>query len=292
MACLSGSTTGSSTAIGISSNLSVGMASIDSKSHTNLVATLSPGEKPGYGCFNISLAMICAGLMVLGLSTLIAGGMAGAAVTTLGPGIVILFVLFRAKEKLKEQGSAWNEKSRMYKSGWICHKCGHTWIPGEVPHVENNYNPKPKASGQYKKSLVGVSIVIALFALMALVTPKPTPSKASNPTPSKTIPPTPPKPELVNNNLDPMAMNVKMKHPDWSDEICTAVGKGELVKGMNSAQASATIESKKFLEKPVSTTTGTPAADIVAECKKACSQLSGFSVGSADYNACVYACTH
>jgi len=67
MACLSGSTTGTSTAIGVSSSLSVGMATIDTKSQSNLVAKLKPGPKPGYGCFNICLAIICVVLLPLGL---------------------------------------------------------------------------------------------------------------------------------------------------------------------------------------------------------------------------------
>jgi len=133
MACLSGSTTGTSTAFGISTDLSVGMATIDTKSQSNLVTKLKPGPKPGYGCFNICLAIICVVLLPLGLLvglfSLSKPDAAGPAAVILIPGVALLVYLIQAKENLKKQINLWEGRITVYETGWVCHRCGHVWIP-------------------------------------------------------------------------------------------------------------------------------------------------------------------
>lgn len=296
MACLSGSTTGSSTAIGINTNLSVGVASIDSKSQTHLVSTLKPGPKPSkYGLFNVFMVLIGVFggvvLVLMGIDNLTTFNLEKAAIG-IGLGVMIFVALYKFYKMPSEKVLAWYRKNKLYEKGWICHKCGCAWVPGETPvnlSAAQNY----EKMGIYTKTFIATSSFFILMGIMAFVTPPSTQSKAPNPTPSKPITPTPPKPALTDNKLDPMAMNVKMKHPDWSDAICIAIGKGELVKGMNSEQVTAAIESKKIhVDATPKSTSVTNDEIIVSECITACTQISKFPVGSADYNACVYACKH
>lgn len=120
MACLSGSSTGTSTAFGISTDLNLGMATIDTKSSTHLAAKLQPGPRPKFGLFNILLALICAILLASGL---------GGFVVSLIPAGILIWVLSKAKKNHNAALVTWEEKRRAYESGWICHRCGHVWTP-------------------------------------------------------------------------------------------------------------------------------------------------------------------
>jgi len=254
MACLSGSTTGTSTAVGISSNLSVGVAAIDTKSQTNLVATLRPGSKPSkYDFFHVFMVFIggLGGfiLVLMGIASLIDFNLKNAvnAGFALSIGGFILVGMYHFHKRPNEKVMAWNRKNDLYEKGWVCHKCGSVWIPGEAPVNLLDIRP-PAGMGIFLKAIVATTSFFILLGIMAALTPSTTPSKASKPT-TMSAPPATPEPELSLNHLDPLARDVKRNHPDWSDEICTAISKGELAKGMNSQQVTAAMASKEALEK-------------------------------------------
>ena len=92
MMCLSGTTSGSSTAVGVPSGLELGVGIISNNSKTNLASAYIPGIKPRMG------PLIMRGLYIYD------GGQA---------------------EKFK----IWENKTDFYEKGWICHRCGNTWVP-------------------------------------------------------------------------------------------------------------------------------------------------------------------
>jgi len=61
--------------------------------------------------------------------TLVGG--AGAAVLAIGG--VLLMVGWNKRStkaaKMPERIAAWQKKVDLQERGWICHRCGHTWIP-------------------------------------------------------------------------------------------------------------------------------------------------------------------
>jgi len=254
MACLGGSTTGTSTAFGINSSMSVGVAAIDSKSQTNLVATLRPGPKPSkhdiFHVFMVSIGGLGGIFLVLiGIASLADFSLKNAvnAVFALSIGGFILAAAYNFHKTPNKKVLAWNQKNDLYEKGWVCHKCGSVWIPGEAPINLLDVRP-PAGMGIYLKTIVATSSFFILLAVMAALTPPITPSKASKPT-TMSAPPATPEPELALNHLNPLARDIKRNHPDWSDDICTAISKGELSKGMNSQQVTAAMATKEALEK-------------------------------------------
>lgn len=253
LACLTCPTTGTSTAVGINSNLSVGVAAIDTKSQTNLVATLRPRPKPSkYDFFYVFMAAIGVlggvSLVLMGIAHLTDFSLKNAmnAMLSIGIGGFVFVALYKFHKKPSEKVLAWDRKNRLYENGWLCHKCGCVWIPGEAP-VNLLTMQTPVGMGLFAKTFVATASVFILLGVLAALVPP----NASSTAPKQTVmpaPPAPPQPELALNHLDPAARDVKRNHPDWSDEICTAIGKGELANGMNSQQVTAAMASKADLE--------------------------------------------
>lgn len=211
MACLSGSSTGTSTAVGITSSLSVGVAAIDTKSQTNLVATLRPGPKPGkYDFFHVFMVLIgiLGGvlLVLIGLGHLIALNLKNA-VIALGIGGLIFVALYKFHKRPNEKILAWNRKNDLYEKGWLCHKCGFGWIPGEAPVNLLTIQP-PVGMGLYAKTFVATASVFTLLGLLAALVPPNASSRAPKQT-AMSAPSAPPQPELALNHLDPVARDVK-----------------------------------------------------------------------------------
>lgn len=131
MMCLSGTTTGTSTAVGVSSNLDVGVAAIGSHSQTNLAAQYNPGVKPndGKGCGLFILSIVSFNV-VIGLVILIQGT-PGFFLFALLLGIplgIYGFNMYQGKTQ-RAQIVTWVQKNKLFETGWICHKCGNTWNP-------------------------------------------------------------------------------------------------------------------------------------------------------------------
>ena len=138
MTVMSGTTAGKSTAVGINTNLDVGVASIGTKSQTNLAATLNPGQKPsasnnmgcGFIVFGAAGFFCLIAFSSLGMENPI-GAKIGAFLLSLllaavfgaiGYGVTFDAASTKALE-------AWEQKNKLFEAGWICHKCGHTWTP-------------------------------------------------------------------------------------------------------------------------------------------------------------------
>jgi hypothetical protein len=131
MVILGGSSTNNGKAVGVDLNLDVGIAKLSSTSQTKLAALLDPGVEPtdNSGCANWgcggSLAVI--GIIILAIDGGELGGillLAGLIWTGYG-----LAKKSSVDEKLSIRVKTWEAKKKLSENGWICHKCGHTWMP-------------------------------------------------------------------------------------------------------------------------------------------------------------------
>lgn len=130
MVCMNGTTTGRSQAAGIDNRLDYGFATIESQSQTELARSLTPGPRPGVG----GPAIVVTGIVLLGLGCLMFGSSAGClAPVVLGTGgIILLFGIATTCSGSEKAVAEWEKKKREYESGWICHRCGCKWIPGQA----------------------------------------------------------------------------------------------------------------------------------------------------------------
>jgi hypothetical protein len=132
MVLLSGSLSSSGSGLGVDTHGDVALASLSSTSRTNLAATLDPGPRPVNedGCFYTG----CGGLIALSAIVAFAAKddpAVDAAVLAIGG--VLLMVGWNKRStkaaKMPERIAAWQKKVDLQERGWICHRCGHTWIP-------------------------------------------------------------------------------------------------------------------------------------------------------------------
>jgi len=131
MMCLNGTTSGSSSAFGVSSDLDVGVGSIDSESQTALAEKYKPGDNPetgiaGCGCFLVILAFI----LVIVFAAYDANEYL--IFFTFVAGCIVYFVTSISSYFLKKNGALkkdWEARVTLYETGWICHRCGNDWIP-------------------------------------------------------------------------------------------------------------------------------------------------------------------
>lgn len=138
MTVMSGTTAGKSTAVGINTNLDVGVASVGTRTQTTLAASLNPGQKPsasnnmrcGLIAFGIAGFFGLIGLISLGIDNTVGGHISAFVLSILLTaafgffGYTVTFGSANAKAV-----SAWEKKNRQFETGWICHRCGHTWLP-------------------------------------------------------------------------------------------------------------------------------------------------------------------
>jgi hypothetical protein len=102
--------------------IGVGLAS--SKSQSKLAATLSPGAKPSNGCAVITVVLT--GLVALLLFSA-TGGPLGALIAVAGT-VIALIYLSRDKS-MEAKREAWKARVHFFEQGWVCLRCGHTWLP-------------------------------------------------------------------------------------------------------------------------------------------------------------------
>ncbi len=133
MAVLSGTTTSKSVGVGITGNLDVGVATMGTKSDTALAASLKPGPKPldypPTGCL-VFVAILTG---IVGVLLVTSDGKIFGAIML---GLSALFCLMAWAVKKDDKNpivpieiQKWEQKNKLFETGWICHKCGHTWIP-------------------------------------------------------------------------------------------------------------------------------------------------------------------
>lgn len=131
MMCLNGTSSGSSTGVGVSSDLDVGVGRISSNSQTKLAKKFTPGASPdsllnGCGCL----------LLIVGSLSLFvflnSSGFGSEIAICFGiPALIIGVVIKRKLRKSTTQQTEWESKAMLYEKGWICHKCGNTWFPSD-----------------------------------------------------------------------------------------------------------------------------------------------------------------
>lgn len=130
MVLLSGSSTSKGKAVGVDIRGDVAVADMSSKSRTNLAASLDPGAKPSDSDTGCGLG--CGGAVaVLGFAAMIGGAGAGVVFLILGL-LVIGWALMTSdsrKAALAKKIAQWEEKRSFMEGGWICHRCGYSWIP-------------------------------------------------------------------------------------------------------------------------------------------------------------------
>ena len=122
MMCLSQTSSGSSTGIGVSTDLDIGVGTINTNTQSVLAKKYIPGQDPvnesrrtGCGCIFGSVFLFIFGdlhgfFTFLGVLSLIVG-----------------VIALATKEGNPEQ-QKWKAKVKLYEQGWICHKCGKTWL--------------------------------------------------------------------------------------------------------------------------------------------------------------------
>jgi transposase-like protein len=130
--CLNGTSSGRSTGFGVSSDLDVGVASMNSKSQTVLAEQFTPKTSPdsvikGCGCF-----FFVTGLLALFVFIPSSGDGAALALCFGIPAVVTGFFIMKKFQNASPDQIKWEAKVKLYESGWICHKCGYTWMPSDT----------------------------------------------------------------------------------------------------------------------------------------------------------------
>ena len=130
MMCLSGTSSGSSTGVGVSSDLDIGVGRLNSNSQTALAERFTPSTSPastaaGCGCFSL-----IAGLVILCIGMASDADGSGFAAFLGVVGLILGGVMMASSNNNKNpQQVEWEAKINLYENGFICHKCGRTWIP-------------------------------------------------------------------------------------------------------------------------------------------------------------------
>ena len=132
MMCLSGTTTGTSTAVGVTSDLHLGAAVIGSRSQTNLAANYDPRAKPdsrkglGVWCYFIGCFLVV--IMSIEASKNQSAGMFLFGILVSIPIFIYGYILHKGDTQ-RANIEIWEQKNKLFETGWICHKCGNTWNP-------------------------------------------------------------------------------------------------------------------------------------------------------------------
>jgi hypothetical protein len=129
MMCLGGSSTSASAGVGVTSNLHVGVGIAGSSSQTKLAAKFNPGIKPdntGLKYIAFGFAAFCIFIGVIALAQNNSGGWVSLFIALIA-GVVGQFG--PSNDSIADKIAAWEIKKALYENGWICHKCGNTWMP-------------------------------------------------------------------------------------------------------------------------------------------------------------------
>lgn len=132
MMCLNSSSASYSTAVGINSNLGIGVAQINTTSQSSLARIYHPGEYPNV---DLEVGKIFIFTLIFILS-IYAGG---------GGGVFFAVVSFpcilwgvSGYFSKKADMVIFDGKKRVYDSAWICHKCGQSWTPELIARPKNS----------------------------------------------------------------------------------------------------------------------------------------------------------
>ncbi len=114
---------------------SLGVAVTGSKSHSSLAKAFQPGPKPYLksGMPWIVFGGILVALTVLELPTF--WGSYDVLIVLLQAGLGIGFILrgksasIKHRQAFEEEMPAWEARQQMLERGWLCHRCGQSWLP-------------------------------------------------------------------------------------------------------------------------------------------------------------------
>lgn len=155
MMCLNGTTSGSTTGIGVSSDLDIGAGKLNSESKTALAEKFTPETSPentacGCGCLSLIIGTV---IIIAGFVSSDEGSGMLALIFGL-PAVIISFIFFSKIGKDNPKQREWKAKVRLYNEGWICHKCGHTWLPSDaaIDSSDIDFNTQPKHDVDSKNS--------------------------------------------------------------------------------------------------------------------------------------------
>ncbi len=134
MMCLSGTSTGRSTGVGVSTDLDIGIGRLNSKTQTALAKKHAPGTSPmsiAKGCSYFSSLLIFVWMFFLFSRAeepskfFLISTMSILVLLQICTMIYLLrFYLSYPPEQIE-----WDNKVKYYEKGYICHKCGETWVP-------------------------------------------------------------------------------------------------------------------------------------------------------------------
>lgn len=129
MAIAAGTTSGSvvGAGIGLSGSLGAGMGITGSS--TALAQSLMAGPKSKVNYLLVGRWYIYVGIfsVVLGIMSFFSDGAIN--VFSFMLGIPFLLVGWYYSMKRPPDTSAWEAKYRLQENGWICYRCGETWLP-------------------------------------------------------------------------------------------------------------------------------------------------------------------
>lgn len=137
MFCLSTDQVGTGAVLGTVSGGHIGVGLTTTTAQTSLSLSFKPGREPSKAIAGNGY-LIRMGLVAL--AAFIGGGIAdalgsdsafGIAATILIVGMIgnVLVNRSKMKENALEARKAWEAKKHLYEHGWVCVRCGHTWIP-------------------------------------------------------------------------------------------------------------------------------------------------------------------
>jgi hypothetical protein len=136
MFCLSTDQVGTGVVVGAGGGrIGVGLTTMASQ--PSLALSLKPGREPGN---RIAGTGYLIGIGLVALASFIAGGIADALGSDSPFGITVAVLIigmignYLANVSTTERNAhkareAWDTKRDLYERGWVCLRCGHTWIP-------------------------------------------------------------------------------------------------------------------------------------------------------------------
>lgn len=132
MAYLSGTRTGTSSAVGIDIHGNIAAGQINSVSQTALSASLDPGAKPT-STHGVKRFFFGAFLVLGSIGGLIGGDPVGGCLLFLGAGVALIVWASKSNSAGTVEANIasveWRKQQEYFDTGWICNKCGRKWIP-------------------------------------------------------------------------------------------------------------------------------------------------------------------
>lgn len=128
---MAGTSSGASVAVGATTGLNFGVASVGTVSQSLLASNYTPGEKPLYRIVEGIIMLIC-GVVIgyIGVYFLKDAEYRYIGISCIAFSIlsVIVGISFCNKVAHNKRVSEWEIKTKLLDYGWICHKCGDTWV--------------------------------------------------------------------------------------------------------------------------------------------------------------------